>query len=141
MRMSPGFSNRLPARPDTGSALAARASPSPPTQNTLTRQKSFWHGSPVKIPSESGPCLVVLPAIAKSLAAQSFSMPPPFNKVFAESVPLLRDFYNNPAYADLLNVTQEEFNAAATGQVTAQQAMDIVAQKHTEILTRAGLLK
>ncbi|HLH81490.1 MAG TPA: sugar ABC transporter substrate-binding protein [Chthonomonas sp.] len=78
---------------------------------------------------------------SKVLSSPEFLNATPFNRVFAESVPLLRDFYNNPAYADLLNVTQEEFNAAATGQVTAQQAMDIVAQKHTEILKRAGLLK
>lgn len=77
----------------------------------------------------------------KVLRSPEFLDATPFNRIFAESVPLLRDFYNNPAYADLLNVTQEEFNAAATGQVTPQQAMDIVAQKHTAILKQAGLLK
>lgn len=77
---------------------------------------------------------------SKVLKSPQFLNAVPFNPIFAESVPLLRDYYNNPVYAPLLEVTQEEINACTAGQITPLQAMNIVAQKHTDILKKAGLL-
>jgi multiple sugar transport system substrate-binding protein len=65
----------------------------------------------------------------------------PFNADFAESVQYLKDFYNIPQYAPLLEATQVEWNKCVTGQETAKQAMDAIAEKHTSILKDAGILK
>ncbi len=75
------------------------------------------------------------------LDSPDFKNATPYNQQFAESAPLLRDFYNNPAYAELLQSTQKHWNAAVTGQETPQAAMDAVAKEHTDALTKAGLLK
>lgn len=75
------------------------------------------------------------------LNSDDFKNAAPYNTAFAESAPLLKDFYNNPKYAELLQVTQENWNAVVTGQKTSQAAMDEIATKHTEILKSAGLLK
>jgi multiple sugar transport system substrate-binding protein len=77
----------------------------------------------------------------KVLQSPDFTKATPYNPQFAESAPLLRDFYNNPKYAELLESTQKHWNAAVTGQETPQAAMDAVAQEHTQILKSAGLLK
>jgi multiple sugar transport system substrate-binding protein len=58
----------------------------------------------------------------------------PYNAVYADSVPLLRDFYNIPEYRDLLLSTQRHWHAAVVGEETPQAAMDAVAREHTQIL-------
>lgn len=78
-----------------------------------------------------------------ALQDPAFFKAAPFNHAFAESMPLLRDFYNIPEYAELLESTQKHWNAAIvpSAKVSARQAMDAVAKEHTEILKKAGLLK
>jgi multiple sugar transport system substrate-binding protein len=75
------------------------------------------------------------------MATPDFKKAAPFNEAFAGSAPFLRDFYNNPKYADLLEATQVHWNKCVTGAETPQQAMDAIAAKHTTILKDAGLLK
>jgi multiple sugar transport system substrate-binding protein len=75
------------------------------------------------------------------LASDEFKKATPFNAVFAESVPFLRDFYNNPQYAKLLEITQTQWNAAAARTATPQQAMDTVATQQTQALKEAGVLQ
>lgn len=75
------------------------------------------------------------------LASDEFKKATPFNSAFAESAPLLKDFYNNPKYADLLDATQIHWNAAVTGSETPKAAMDAIAVKHTQVLKDAGMLK
>lgn len=82
-----------------------------------------------------------LTAHAKVLASAEFLDAKPFNRTFAESAPFVRDFYNIPEYNELLNVTQTNLNAAASGLKTAKQALDDTAREHTAILKKAGLLK
>jgi len=68
------------------------------------------------------------------LKTDDFKKATPYNETFAESAPYLKDFYNNPKYAELLDVTLSDWNGAVTGSKTAQAAMDDIAQKHTQIL-------
>ncbi|HZO86924.1 MAG TPA: sugar ABC transporter substrate-binding protein [Chthonomonadaceae bacterium] len=75
------------------------------------------------------------------LESADFKTKTPFNAQFADSVQYLRDFYNIPQYAELLEVTQIDWNACVAGTQTPQAAMDDVAKKHTEILKKAGLIK
>ncbi len=70
-------------------------------------------------------------SILKSAAFQNAT---PFNAEFAASVPYLRDYWNNTAYARLLNITQTEWNAAASGTETPQKAMDNVAKQQTQVM-------
>jgi multiple sugar transport system substrate-binding protein len=75
------------------------------------------------------------------LATQEFLDATPFNPAFAETMGFVMDFWNNPVYAELLTVTQQELgNFIVAGEGTAQEAMDSIAAEHTEILLEAGLL-
>ncbi|HEY3324035.1 MAG TPA: extracellular solute-binding protein [Planctomycetota bacterium] len=65
----------------------------------------------------------------------------PFNVAFHDTLPLLRDFYNTPEYAELMQSCQEHWHAALYGKETPQQALDLVAKEHTEIHKKAGVLK
>jgi multiple sugar transport system substrate-binding protein len=75
------------------------------------------------------------------LQSDAFKNATLYNPQFAESAQYLRDFYNNPKYAELLESTQKHWNAAATGNETPQQAMDAIAKEHTDILKSGGLLQ
>ena len=74
------------------------------------------------------------------LASDDFKKATPFNQTFSDSVPFLKDFYNVPKYAELLEATQIHWNKCVTGGETPQQAMDTIADKHTEILTASKIL-
>jgi ACS family tartrate transporter-like MFS transporter len=70
------------------------------------------------------------------LMSAEFRSAAPFNELFAQSVPYLRDFYNAPEYRALLASTQKHWHAAVTGEETPQQAVDAVANEHRQILSR-----
>ena len=53
-----------------------------------------------------------VPARNDVLQSPEFLEAPPYNKVFTESVPRLKDFWNLPEYAKLLNVHSTKVNAA-----------------------------
>ncbi|HQO35958.1 MAG TPA: hypothetical protein PLG59_14945, partial [bacterium] len=52
-----------------------------------------------------------------------------------QSLPLVRDFYNIPEYAELLQSTQIHLYAAARGIETPQEALDRIAAEHEQILS------
>lgn len=60
------------------------------------------------------------------------------NKVARISYPHLRDFWEIPQYNEMGTFMAETLNAAVLGKYTAQEAMDITAEKHEEILKKAG---
>ncbi len=62
----------------------------------------------------------------------------PYNPAFVESMKYVRDFWAVPEYTELLQKCQEQWNAAATGQKTAKQAMDDLAKAHEAIFKAAG---
>jgi multiple sugar transport system substrate-binding protein len=74
------------------------------------------------------------------LASDEFKNAAPYNPIFSETVPLLRDFTNCPAYQEMLDVAQEKLNAAFTGQMTAREALDAIAEGQRQALVDAGLL-
>ncbi len=57
-----------------------------------------------------------------------------YNTAFRDSLPFARDIWNVPEYAKLLDVTQENLNAAVTGKLTPKEALDTIAAKHEAIL-------
>lgn len=80
-------------------------------------------------------------ANAKVLASSEFKQAKPYNEAFSQTVPLLKDFTNNPKYQQMLDISQEKLSAAITGQLSAKAALDQIAAKDREILVEAGLLK
>jgi multiple sugar transport system substrate-binding protein len=75
------------------------------------------------------------------LASEEFKKAAPYNAVFSETMPLVRDFYNIPEYNELLNSCQKHLSAAFSGLAKPKDALDAIAKEHTAILKKAGHLK
>jgi len=72
------------------------------------------------------------------LNTERFAKAKPYNPALRDSLPLLKDFWNVPEYAEMLTVMQEQLNAAVAGQVPPKQALDTIAEKQHQILEKAG---
>lgn len=79
-----------------------------------------------------------LTANTKVAATEEFKNATPYNATFAESVPYLKDFYNNPQYSELLTVSQKYLNEAVAGIKPPKAALDAIAQEQQPILDQAG---
>lgn len=76
------------------------------------------------------------------LASDEFLEVAPFNAAFAETMGIVKDFYNIPVYGELLRVAQDEMGAYVVGgEGTAQEAMDAIAEQHGQILQDGGFLE
>lgn len=76
------------------------------------------------------------------LSSDAFMEVAPYNAAFAETMGIVKDFYNIPVYGELLRVAQDEMGAYVVGgEGTAQEALDAVAAQHTEILRDGGFLQ
>ena len=75
------------------------------------------------------------------LGSRAFRDAFPFNAAFAESLDYLRDFWNVPAYNELLAASLRNLGEALDGVRTPQEALDRLALEHELILRRANLLK
>ncbi len=62
----------------------------------------------------------------------------PVNKVARVSYPVLRDYWEIPEYNEMGTVMAEILNATLLGQYTPEEAMDLIAERHEEILEMAG---
>ncbi len=75
----------------------------------------------------------------KTLQSDAFLKTQPYNPAFAETMTFVKDFWNIPEYADLLQVTQTDFHKfVVEGTGTAKETMDDIATKHDKILKAAG---
>src|SRR4051812_6965761 len=79
-----------------------------------------------------------VPARNDVLNSPEFLEAQPYNKVFTESVPRLKDFWNLPEYAKLLNVHSTEVNAAISGTEKPDAALDKLANDEQAILDESG---
>jgi multiple sugar transport system substrate-binding protein len=76
------------------------------------------------------------------LQTDEFLAATPFNPAFAETMTFVKDFWNIPEYAQLLEVTQRELSAYVVGgEGTAKEALDTIAEEHDAILREAGYIK
>lgn len=79
---------------------------------------------------------------ANVLESDTFLNATPFNPAFAETMTIVKDFWNVPVYDPLLQSANKEFGAyIIEGIGTAQETMDNIAAQHTEILQDAGILE
>jgi multiple sugar transport system substrate-binding protein len=75
------------------------------------------------------------------LASDEFMAVAPFNPAFAETMGIVKDFYNIPVYGELLRVSQDELGKFVVGgEGTAQEAMDAIAELHAQIMRDGGFL-
>jgi multiple sugar transport system substrate-binding protein len=75
------------------------------------------------------------------LASDEFLQVAPFNAAFAETMGMVKDFYNIPIYNELLISAKDEMaKYVVGGEGTAQETMDNIAAIHTEMLRDAGFL-
>ena len=79
-----------------------------------------------------------VPARNDVLSSPEFLEANPFNQVYADSVPRLKDFWNLPEYAKLLNVHSTEVNAAISGTEAPDAALDKLAADEQAILDSSG---
>lgn len=71
------------------------------------------------------------------LESEEFLNAAPYNASFSEAFKLVKDFWNVPEYQEMLGIQQEYLNLAITGQMDAQEALDLTAEEHQEILDDA----
>jgi multiple sugar transport system substrate-binding protein len=79
-----------------------------------------------------------IPARSDALRSPEFLTAAPWNKVYADSVPRLRDFWNVPQYAKLLGVQTANVNAALVGEKPPLQALDDIARQQQAIFDGLG---
>jgi multiple sugar transport system substrate-binding protein len=79
-----------------------------------------------------------VPSRKDALASSEFLDGPPWNKVYADSVPRLRDFWNLPEYAKLLEIQNTNVNAALNGTKDPAQALDDIAAEQQAILDESA---
>jgi multiple sugar transport system substrate-binding protein len=73
------------------------------------------------------------------LESQAFIDATPFNPAFAETMKIVKDFWNIPEYGELLEISQRELHTyIVEGRGTAREIMDLIAEEHHRILVRAG---
>lgn len=71
------------------------------------------------------------------LDSEEFMTATPYNPFFAEAYQYVKDFWNLPEYSKMLEIQGEYFNLAVTGQMSAQEALDTIAEEHQAILDEA----
>src|SRR3954449_9171215 len=79
-----------------------------------------------------------VPARNDVINSPAFLETQPYNHVFAESVHRLKDFWNLPEYAKLLNVHSTQVNAAISGTQKPDAALDKLATDEQAILDQSS---
>jgi multiple sugar transport system substrate-binding protein len=78
----------------------------------------------------------------KALASDAFLNATPYNAAFAETMGIVKDFYNIPEFGQLLPPAQAALsNYVVGGQGTAQEALDAIVVEHERILKEYGYLE
>jgi multiple sugar transport system substrate-binding protein len=79
-----------------------------------------------------------VPARKDALASPEFLEANPWNKVYAESVPRLRDMWNVPEYAKLIDIENTNVNAALNGAKDPAEALDDIAEQQQSVIDSSG---
>ncbi|MCB1971489.1 MAG: carbohydrate ABC transporter substrate-binding protein [Geminicoccaceae bacterium] len=65
----------------------------------------------------------------------------PWNRAHVEMIDWQRDVWHIPDFFEMLTQQQEEFDKAITGQISAKEALDSVAEFQQQLLEDAGLIE
>jgi multiple sugar transport system substrate-binding protein len=75
------------------------------------------------------------------LESDEFLNNTPYNRAFADSMTFVKDFWNIPAYGELLEIAQRYINGYVVGDIgTAKEDLDNMAFEQHEVLVEAGVL-
>ncbi|GAA1027984.1 extracellular solute-binding protein [Virgisporangium ochraceum] len=75
-----------------------------------------------------------VPSRTDAIQSPEFLNSSPFAKVYADSVPRMRDMWNVPEYAQLVNIENTNVNAALNGAKDPKQALDEIAKEQQKVL-------
>ncbi len=79
-----------------------------------------------------------VPSRTDALESPEFLEAGPFNQVYADSVSRLRDLWNVPEYARLIDIMNTNVNAALNGAKDPGDALDEIAEQQQEVLDSGG---
>jgi multiple sugar transport system substrate-binding protein len=79
-----------------------------------------------------------VPSRTDALESPEFLEAAPFNQVYADSVSRLRDMWNVPEYARLIDIENTNVNAALNGAKDTEDALDDIAKEQQEVLDSSG---
>lgn len=79
-----------------------------------------------------------VPARTDALESPEFLEAGPFNQVYADSVPRMRDMWNVPEYAQLVDIENTNVNAALNGAKDPEEALDDIAEQQQDVLDSSG---
>jgi multiple sugar transport system substrate-binding protein len=65
----------------------------------------------------------------------------PLNRAHVEMMEWQRDVWHIPEFFELLTYQQDQFDRAITGQISAKEALDLVAAHQQRVLTEAGRIQ
>ena len=94
-----------------------------------------WYFQPEQQSRYAAVCQTGLKSVLDSPEWQGLNR---YNKHFAEALRYTNDYWHLPEYSILLDILQEEVSNAISGQKTVQVALDDAAERHEEVLERAG---
>ncbi|WP_239143604.1 extracellular solute-binding protein [Actinoplanes philippinensis] len=79
-----------------------------------------------------------VPSRTDAIQSPEFLNAGPFNKVYADSVPRMRDMWNVPQYARLVDIENTGVNAALNGAKKPGDALDDIAREQQAVLDASG---
>lgn len=80
-------------------------------------------------------------ALQSVMSKPDYNSYEPWNRAHVELLQWQKDFWHVPEFFELLTQQQEQFDKAITGQISAREAMDAIAEFQQELLTEAGRIE
>jgi len=77
-------------------------------------------------------------ANSEILKSDEFKQASPYNGAFAQSMDIVQDFWNVPAYNELIAATAQQLGEALDGKKSSQEALAQLATEHEKILQQAA---
>ncbi|MEM8855946.1 MAG: extracellular solute-binding protein [Pseudomonadota bacterium] len=102
--------------------------------DTLTKFME-WYFQPEQQKRYAAVCQTGLKEVLDSPEWQGLNS---YNKHFATALDHTNDYWHLPEYSILLDILQEEVSNAISGRKTVQEALDDAAERHEDVLERAG---
>lgn len=79
-----------------------------------------------------------VPSRTDAIESPEFLEAGPFNQVYADSVSRMRDMWNVPEYARLIDIENTNVNAALNGAKDPAEALDDIAEQQQQVLDSSG---
>ena len=116
-----------------GFSISSKTSPS--KQELAKRFIAWFHQKPVQeqwVKKPGG-----FTANAAILNSAEFKQASPYNAAFAESMDVVQDFWNVPAYNELIAAAAQRLGEVLDGKTPPQEALTALAEEHEKILSES----